>query len=57
MNRLAELVIIAMVMFTLGVLVFAFANDTSEHLLGGAAILGAIAVVVANVTGNGKGGK
>jgi len=53
-NRIAELVIIAMLMFTVGVLVFVFAKDTSEHLLGGAAILGAIAVVVANVRGNGK---
>src|SRR5215471_876089 len=53
MTRMLWLVFVAMVMFTIGVGVFLAANDRVEHVLGAACVLGAIAVIVANVA-NGK---
>jgi hypothetical protein len=52
--RLVYLVVMAMAMFTVGVIVVVTARDLNDHLLGGAAILGAIAVVLANVFGEPK---
>lgn len=53
--RLAWLVIVAMVMFAAGVIVYVRGGNANEHILGGVAILGAVAIVVANVTGDGQG--
>jgi hypothetical protein len=49
--RTLWLIFVAMVMFTAGVVVFVRASSLNDHLLAGVAILGALAVVVANVTG------
>jgi len=49
--RLLWLVGAAMVMFAVGVIVVIRADNLNDHLLGGVAVLGALAVVVANVTG------
>lgn len=49
--RIVWLVLLAMTMFAAGVIVWVRANDTDEHILAGVAILGAIAVVLANVNG------
>lgn len=49
--RVLWLVGFAMVMFTAGVFVQFSAQDASDHVLGGVAILGAFAVIVANVDG------
>lgn len=54
-NRQLWLVFMAMVMFTAGAAVYINGGDLNDHILGGVAILGALAVVVANVTGNGNG--
>lgn len=51
MNRTLWLVFVSMLMFATGVAVFITAEDTPDHLLAGVAVLGALAVVVANVNG------
>lgn len=51
MSRTLWLVAIAMLMFAGGVVVFVRANDVDEHVLAGAAILGALAIVVTSVNG------
>jgi peptidoglycan/LPS O-acetylase OafA/YrhL len=55
LTRTIFLVLVAMVMFAAGLFVFISANDREERILGGIAVLGSVAVVVANVVGNGKG--
>jgi hypothetical protein len=54
LTRTLWLVIVAMIMFAAGVFVVVGGRDMEERVLGGVAILGALAVVVTNVT-NGKG--
>ena len=54
MSRTAWLVIVAMLMFSAGAAVQTLADDTADRILGAVAILGAIAVVVANVNGKGE---
>jgi hypothetical protein len=44
----------AMVMFTAGIAVYVNGGNFNDHVLAGVAILGALAVVIANVVGNGK---
>jgi len=53
MTRTLWLVLIAMIMFAAGAFVVIEARDSGERVLGGIALLGAIAVVVTNVVGNG----
>jgi len=54
-DRTLWLVFMAMLMFATGIVVFVTAKDLGEHLLAGVAIVGALAVVIANVFDNGKG--
>ena len=54
-NRTLLLMGLAMVMFAGGAAVQLTANDAAEHVLGGLAILGAVAIVIAHVSGNGNG--
>lgn len=54
MSRTLWLVVVAMTMFAAGLVVFIAAKDLGEHVLAGVAMLGALAIVVANVGTNGK---
>lgn len=53
MTRTLWLVVVAMIMFAAGAFVVAFGTNRQERILGAVAVLGSLAVVVANV-GNGK---
>ena len=54
-DRTIWLVLVAMIMFTAGVSVYVNGGGFNDHVLAGVAILGSLAVVIANVRGNGKG--
>lgn len=51
MSRTVWLVVFAMAMFTAGVIVMLTARTLIDYLLGGTAILGSLAVIVANING------
>jgi len=53
-DRQLWLVLMAMIMFAAGVAVYINGGNFNDHVLGGVAILGALAVVIANVAGGGK---
>lgn len=53
MTRTYYLIAMAMLMFTAGVVVQIAAESLSDRVLAGVAIVGALAVVLANVNGKG----
>jgi hypothetical protein len=55
LTRTLWLVLIAMVMFAAATYVLVSARDNEERVLAAVAILGAVAVIVGNVHGNGNG--